>query len=219
VKNLAFIFVIFALFLSGCGNKKQNEILNQSDLMQSAINSKKPVLAQNADINLLGENVTDAFQIRNNGTGFAINTNRHLREFNQQNWFLNELGQDPKIRARDNFANSFSYGYVQFMVAADTTKCLSVAPSGFLVLKDCKQDYESGDFETIFQLLPTTSGAIQIRSLLLKTNECLGTYYNPNVPIQERVGLIRCVLEFFVEIEPKLLFTFAPPLSEAKVVK
>lgn len=167
----------------------------------------------------MGENVTDAFQIRSIDTGLPINTNRASRDFNQQNWFLKELGQDAKIKRRDSFADGFPFGYVQFMSASDVTKCLSVAPSGFLVLKDCKQDYDSGEFESIFQLIPTTSGAMQIRSLLLKTNECLGTFYNPNVPIQDRVGLVRCVLEFFVGIDTKLLFAFTPPLTEAKVIK
>ena len=166
----------------------------------------------------LAENITDAFQIRNAATGLAINLKRNAKEFNYSNWFLNELGNDAKIKARDKFSANFNYGYVQFMLSKDVSQCLSIAPSGFLAFKDCKKDYESGEFETIFQLIPTSSGAIQIRSLLLNTNECLGTYQNPNVDVHDRVGLVRCVLEFFVGIEPKQLFTFAPPLGQANVI-
>ncbi|TQR31884.1 toxin [Campylobacter sp. MIT 99-7217] len=167
----------------------------------------------------VGENVTDSFQIRNVNTGLAINLNRGAKQFNYQNWFLKELGNDPKIKKVDKFANSFPFGYAQFVVVAQPNMCLSIAPSGFMVLKDCKKDYESGEFETIFQLIPTTSGAMQIRSLLLNTDECLGTYENPNVDIHDRVGLVRCVLEFFVGIEPKQLFMFSPPLNQANVIQ
>ena len=107
----------------------------------------------------------------------------------------------------------FPFGYVQFSVATNVSMCLSITLIGFMVLKDCQKDYDSGEFETIFQLIPPTSCAMQIHSLLLNTNECLGTYENPNVDIRDRVGLVRCVLEYFVGIEPKQLFMFASSLG------
>ncbi len=170
-------------------------------------------------ISLPTETLPAAFQKPNPTTGIPINIKRFSGQFNYQNWFLNDLGVDPKIKKVDKFSNSFPFGYVQFQVAADVKMCLQIAPSGFLALKNCKQDYDSGEFETIFQIIPTSSGAMQLRSLVLKTNECLGTFENPNVPIEDRVGLVRCVLEFFVDIEPKQLFVFSPPLSEAKVIR
>lgn len=105
------------------------------------------------------------------------------------------------------------------MITADVKMCLSIAPSGFLALKDCKKDYESGEFETIFQIIPTDTAAVQLRSMVLKKNECLGIFTNPNVPIVDRVGLVDCILEDIFSVEPARLFTFTPLLLGARVIR
>ncbi|MGP1560990.1 MAG: toxin [Helicobacteraceae bacterium] len=163
--------------------------------------------------------VTDSFQIRNLSTGIPINIERGKQQFDYQNWFLNDLGLDKRVKAKDRFANKFLFGYVQMRVVAEPTKCLAILPSGFLGLKNCKQDYESGEFETIFQLMPTTTGAVQIRSLVLKTDECLGIFTNPSVSILDSVGLVGCVMDDFFTVETARLFVFTPSLSGASVVK
>ncbi|KEA45883.1 toxin [Campylobacter mucosalis] len=165
------------------------------------------------------ENITDTFQIRNAKTGFPINTKRESKIFNYQNWYLNDLGIDEKIKKIDKFADAFPFGYVQFKVVINPQMCLSVAPSGFLVLKDCKKDYDSSEFETIFQIIPTTTSAVQIRSLLLGTNECLGIFTNPQVFVLDRVGLVECLLDHDFTIEPARLFTLTPPVGGAMVIK
>lgn len=166
-----------------------------------------------------GESVTDSFQIRNLSTGIPINLNRSSKIFNYQNWFLNDLGVDEKVAKIDKLSKQFPYGYVQFKVVSDPNKCLSIAPSGFLALKDCKSDYESGEFESIWQLIPTNFGALQIRSLVLNTNECLGIFSNPNVNILDSVGLVDCIIDDIFSVDIAQLFVLTPQLSSAVVIK
>ena len=163
--------------------------------------------------------VTDSFQIRNLSTGIPVNIKRGTKKFDYQNWLLKDFGLDQKIMAKDKFADKFRFGYVQFSVVAEPNKCLAILPSGFLGLKDCTQDYDGGEFETIFQLMPTNSGAVQIRSLVLQTDECLGVFTNPSVSILDSVGLVGCAMDDFFTAETAQLFVFAPSLSVARVVK
>lgn len=163
------------------------------------------------------ENITNAFQLRNAKTGIAINLQRKLRQFDTQNWFLKELGHDKIIAKKDKFALSLPFGYVQFANVKEKNMCLSVAPSGFLALKNCEDDIKTQSFESIFSIIPTSTGAVQIRSLLLETNECLSAFNNPNIAIEDRVGLVPCILEFF-SIDVEQLWFIAPPLGGASVI-
>lgn len=57
------------------------------------------------------EDIMDAFQIRNAKTGIPINLNRNSKIFNYQNWFLNDLGIDPKIKRSYQHTDAFLFGY------------------------------------------------------------------------------------------------------------
>lgn len=231
MRYIIFTFFVLGILgvMGGCASADSNHNANIQDvskdakdtriLLSSGTNGGDNANNVSSISQEKGENITDSFQIRNTATGLAINLQRDLKQFNTQNWLINELGEDSKIKAKDKFAQRFSYGYVQFASLLNPQMCLSIAPSGFMALKDCVSDYESGEFESIFQLIPTTSGAIQIRSLLLGTNECLGAYDNPNVDIHDRIGLVRCVLEYYVAIPSKQLFSFSPPLGQANVIR
>lgn len=164
------------------------------------------------------ENITGTFQIRNAKTGIAINLERSLRQFDTQNWFLKELGHNETIAKKDKFAKSLPFGYVQFVNVKRNTMCLSVAESGFLALKNCDDDIKSQSYESVFSIIPTSTGAVQIRSLLLKTDECLSAFNNPNVEIENRVGIVPCILELF-SIDVDQLWFIAPPLGGASVLR
>ncbi len=162
------------------------------------------------------ENITQRFQIRNVRNGIALNIDRK-GDFNTQNWFLRDFGLDPDfIRGKDPLAKSWGFGYVQFVDPRNQDRCLSIGEDGFLHYKSCKGDIQSKAFESVFSIIPTSSGAVQIRSLVLEANECLSAFENPNVPIERRFGIQPCSLDFDFLIDTSELFFFTPALVEAR---
>ncbi len=162
------------------------------------------------------ENITQRFQIRNVQNGIALNIDRS-GDLNTQNWFLRDFGLDPDfIRGKDPLAKSWNFGYVQFVDPRNQDRCLSIGEDGFLHYKSCKDDIQSGAFESVFSLIPTSSGAVQIRSLVLEANECLSAFENPNVPIEKRFGIQPCSLDFDFLIDTSELFFLSPTLVEAR---
>lgn len=161
------------------------------------------------------EDITRFFQIRNVRNGIALNIERK-GDFNTQNWFLRDFGLKPKfIKGRDPLAKSWGFGYVQFVDPRNQDRCLSIGEDGFLHYKSCKQDLKSKALETIFSIIPTSSGAVQIRSMVLEANECLTAFENPRVPIEKSFGIQPCSLDFDFLIDTRELFFFTPALTKA----
>jgi len=164
------------------------------------------------------DNITNLFQIRNLQNGIAINIQRK-GDLNTQNWALREFDLDEKLKEKDLLRDKWNFSYVQFLSATTKDGCLAIDESGFLMIKSCKDDLASGRLETVFSIIPTESGAVQIRSLVLESNECLSAFDNPNVPIEKRFGIVPCALDFDFLIDTSELFFFTPPLIEALPVQ
>lgn len=160
------------------------------------------------------ENITSLFQIRSVRNGIALNIERK-GDFNTQNWFLREFDLPDDLRLRDTLKDKWDFAYVQFISAAKKGFCLAIDESGFLALKSCADDIKEKKLETVFSIIPTESGAVQIRSLVLEANECLSTFENPNVPIEKRFGILPCSLDFDFYIDTTELFFFTPALVNA----
>lgn len=162
------------------------------------------------------EDITNLFQIRSVRNGIAINVLRS-GNFMEQNWILKEffLSDDLRIK-RDKLRKSWDFGYVQFVSPTKKDGCLAIDESGFLKIKSCKDDIASERLETVFSIIPTESGAVQIRSLVLNSTECLSTFENPNVPIEKRFGIVPCSLDFDFFIDTSELFFFTPALIKAR---
>lgn len=162
------------------------------------------------------EGVTPRFQIRNIQNGIALNVQRH-GDFNTQNWLIRDFGLDPEfMRGKDPLRNTWNFGYIQFVTPTNHDVCLGIGEDGFLHLLSCTQDVQGGLFETVFSLIPTPDGAVQIRSMVLEKNECLTAFENPNVPIEKRFGIQPCSLDFDFLIDTSELFFIAPMLVEAR---
>ena len=163
------------------------------------------------------EDITRAFQIRNLENGIAINA-RKKGDLDDANWILRdfELSDDLRIK-RDKLRKDWDFGYAQFVSPAlkGGDSCLAIDESGFLKLKSCKDDLQSERLETVWSIIPTSSGAVQIRSLVLDANECLSSFYNPTLSIEDRFGIKPCSLDFDTLIPNSQLFVLTPPLLEA----
>lgn len=160
------------------------------------------------------EDITNLFQIRNLQNGIAINVLRD-GSMDSQNWRLKEFTLSPKLAQKDKIGKLWKFGYVQFMHPTQKDSCLAILESGFLGIKSCKGDLDDEKLETVFSIIPTSAGAVQIRSLVLETDECLSAFENPNVPIENRFGILPCGLDSFFLIDTAQLFFFAPALAPA----
>ncbi len=163
------------------------------------------------------ENITNAFQIRNLQNGIALNIQR-TGDMNTQNWFLREFDLPPELHSRDKLRDKWPFAYVQFVRPENPDNCLAIGNDGLLTLKSCLQDIKDAKLETVFSLIPTSIGAVQIRSLVLESNECLSAFENPNIPIEKRFGITPCSLDFFFLIETAELFFFTPALVNARAL-
>lgn len=161
------------------------------------------------------ENITSLFQIRNLQNGIAINLQRS-GDLNTQNWILRQFDLNAHLITHDKLRDRWSFGYVQFVRPDNLLMCLAIGEDGFLTTKSCLQDLQSEKLETVFSLIPVGNGAVQIRSLVLNSDECLSAFENPNIPIEKRFGITPCTLDFFLIIDPSELFFFTPALTKAR---
>lgn len=164
------------------------------------------------------EDVTQIFSLRSLDNGVVLSVFRDSTELLHQNWRLREIVLSPALKAKDKMAH-LPFGYVQFVTPTQDDTCMAILPSGFFGAKSCSLDLEKGELETVFSIMPTTTSAVQIRSLVLNSNECIGTFENPNVPIEKRFGLKRCIFDPFSVALPNELMIITPALIKASVLK
>ncbi|KAB0610928.1 RICIN domain-containing protein [Campylobacter hyointestinalis] len=123
-----------------------------------------------------------------------------------------------EIKRVDSFAN-LGLEYVQFVSANDINSCLGIDESGFFTLKNCIGDLDRKKFETVFQLIPLLSDAVEIRSLVLGGKECISTFFNPNLEPWQRVGILRCELREGFSVDLPKLWAIMPEIREAAVIQ
>lgn len=122
------------------------------------------------------------------------------------------------IKRVDSFAH-LSLEYIQFVSANDINECLGIDESGFFTLKNCIGDLDRKKFETVFQLIPLLSDAVEIRSLVLGGKECISTFFNPNLEPWQRVGILKCELREGFGIDTPRLWAIMPEIREAAVLQ
>lgn len=189
------------------------------DILKEADTSSSPVIAQTNPPRFDDfENITNTFQIRNLRTGIPINVRRN-GDFNSQNWQLRQFQLRGELLKKDKLRDKWDFGYVQFVEPGKRDNCLVIAESGFLEIKSCLADLQSGKLESVFSIIPTSSGAVQIRSLVLDSNECLSMFDNPQIPEYKRIGILPCTLDFDTYIDTTQLFFLTPQLMRASALK
>lgn len=210
--------------------------LDDSKGFASNDNSKAPdeLKAPDRDPNLMSDNqrpllkasmLSDEFtpplSLRSLDTGLPliVNLNKTDETFN---WNLREVKAfNPSIissiKSIDNFRN-LKFEYIQFVSTNDINMCLAIDESGLFTLKSCSDDLNSKKFETVYQLIPMNTDAVQIRSLVLNGNECISTFENPNLEPWQRVGINRCTLDETFIADIKRLWAIMPELRAAMVL-
>ncbi|MBO7219006.1 MAG: hypothetical protein J6V40_03425 [Clostridia bacterium] len=210
--------------------------LDDSKGFASNDNSKAPdeLRAPDRDPNLMSDNqrpllkasmLSDEFtpplSLRSLDTGLPliVNLNKTDETFN---WNLREVKAfNPSIissiKSIDNFRN-LKFEYIQFVSTNDINMCLAIDESGLFTLKSCGDDLSSKKFETVYQLIPMNTDAVQIRSLVLNGNECISTFENPNLEPWQRVGINRCTLDETFIADIKRLWAIMPELRAAMVL-
>ncbi len=110
-------------------------------------------------------------------------------------WNIKEIVLNDELKQKDKLANELPFGYVQFTNPKENDLCLTILEDGTFGAKSCQDDLKDGKLETVFSIMPTTTSAVQIRSLVLESDECIVTFFNPNIPIQKRFGISPCTLD------------------------
>ncbi|RDU71713.1 toxin [Helicobacter brantae] len=129
------------------------------------------------------------------------------------NWKIRDV-TIPEL-AKSDFAEAlFKLGYVQFYHPQDDNRCIGIDEAGFFTDRNCKQDIDSKKYETIFSIMPTNTGAVQIRSLVLDKNQCISVFHTTAIPRGRDFGINPCDFSALVLIDLKTLLILAPPLGE-----
>lgn len=170
---------------------------------------------------MLSDEFTPPLSLRSLDTGLPliVNLNKTDETFN---WNLREVKAfNPSIissiKSIDNFRN-LKFEYIQFVSTNDINMCLAIDESGLFTLKSCGDDLNNKKFETVYQLIPMNTDAVQIRSLVLNGNECISTFENPNLEPWQRVGINRCTLDETFIADIKRLWAIMPELRAAMVL-
>lgn len=132
----------------------------------------------------------------------------------QINWTLREIEDRrlvQQLRALDPWF-SFRLSYVQFVRPDNKDVCLSISESGKFVGKSCEEDLTSGKFESVFSIIPTTTSAVQIRSMVLRADECITFFENPR---GFGFGLDYCDVDRLFNVGLHNLMLIMPPYGEA----
>lgn len=162
---------------------------------------------------------TPMFAIRSLETGISLSPFRQTsKKLEDQNWFLREIKLEDDLKKKDKYAEKLPFGYVQFVNPSNDDLCLAILESGFFGGKSCKEDLKDGKLETVFSIMPTTSSAVQIRSLVEGGGECMITFYNPNVPIENRFGIQPCTLDPALFLDLNELMFLTPAIIEANPI-
>ena len=170
---------------------------------------------------MLSDEFTPPLSLRSLDTGLPliVNLNKSDETFN---WNLREVKAfNPSIissiKSIDNFRN-LKFEYIQFVSTNDINMCLAIDESGLFTLKSCSDDLNSKKFETVYQLIPMNTDAVQIRSLVLNGKECISTFENPNLEPWQRVGINRCTLDETFIADIKRLWAIMPEIKAAMVL-
>ncbi|EAH6711683.1 cytolethal distending toxin subunit Cj-CdtC [Campylobacter jejuni] len=159
---------------------------------------------------------TEMVSIRSLETGIFLSAFRDTsKDPIDQNWNIKEIVLSDELKQKDKLADELPFGYVQFTNPKESDLCLAILEDGTFGAKSCQDDLKDGKLETVFSIMPTTTLAVQIRSLVLESDECIVTFFNPNIPIQKRFGIAPCTLDpiFFAEVNELMIIT--PPLTAA----
>ena len=170
---------------------------------------------------MLSDEFTPPLSLRSLDTGLPliVNLNKTDETFN---WNLREVKAfNPSIissiKSIDNFRN-LKFEYIQFVSTNDINMCLAIDESGLFTLKSCSDDLSNKKFETVYQLIPMNTDAVQIRSLVLNGKECISTFENPNLEPWQRVGINRCTLDETFIADIKRLWAIMPEIRAAMVL-
>ena len=170
---------------------------------------------------MLSDEFTPPLSLRSLDTGLPliVNLNKIDETFN---WNLREVKAfNPSIinsiKSIDNFRN-LKFEYIQFVSTNNINMCLAIDESGLFTLKSCSDDLNNKKFETVYQLIPMNTDAVQIRSLVLNGKECISTFENPNLEPWQRVGINRCTLDETFIADIKRLWAIMPELRAAMVL-
>ena len=170
---------------------------------------------------MLSDEFTPPLSLRSLDTGLPliVNLNKTDETFN---WNLREVKAfNPSIissiKSIDNFRN-LKFEYIQFVSTNNIDMCLAIDESGLFTLKSCSDDLNNKKFETVYQLIPMNTDAVQIRSLVLNGKECISTFENPNLEPWQRVGINRCTLDETFIADIKRLWAIMPELKAAMVL-
>lgn len=153
---------------------------------------------------------TPQFSIRSIYSGDILESRKTSKP--TKNWKIRSVDLKD-LKQSDWLEQRFMLGYVQFYHPDDENICIGIDETGFFVDKDCKKDIEEKKWETIFSIMPTNTGAVQIRSLVLNKNECISVFHNPQLPRGRDFGINPCDLRALVLIDLKRLLVIAPPLG------
>ena len=156
-------------------------------------------------------NFTPSFSLRSVFNGVALTADSQI------NWDLLEITDEKQIKVlskNDPFA-SFNLGYVQFVSLTDKDKCMSINERGDFVLKSCKEDLDKDERESVFSFIPTSTSAVQIRSMVLKANECISV-----VDIQKGsiFGLQPCSVKSLTFIDLRNLMLILPSFEASTLI-
>ena len=172
-------------------------------------------------VSMLSDEFTPPLSLRSLDTGLPliVNLNKPDETFN---WNLREVKAfNPSIissiKSIDNFRN-LKFEYIQFVSTNNIDMCLAIDESGLFTLKSCSDDLNNKKFETVYQLIPMNTDAVQIRSLVLNGKECISTFENPNLEPWQRVGINRCTLDETFIADIKRLWAIMPELRAAMVL-
>ncbi|EJF0227287.1 relaxase/mobilization nuclease domain-containing protein [Campylobacter jejuni] len=139
---------------------------------------------------------TEMVSIRSLETGIFLSAFRDTsKDPIDQNWNIKEIVLNDELKQKDKLADELPFGYVQFTNPKESDLCLAILEDGTFGAKSCQDDLKDGKLETVFSIMPTTTSAVQIRSLVLESDECIVTFFNPNIPIQKRFGIAPCTPE------------------------
>lgn len=139
---------------------------------------------------------TEMVSIRSLETGIFLSAFRDTsKDPIDQNWNIKEIVLSDELKQKDKLADELPFGYVQFTNPKESDLCLAILEDGTFGAKPCQDDLKDGKLETVFSIMPTTTSAVQIRSLVLESDECIVTFFNPNIPIQKRFGIAPCTLD------------------------
>lgn len=119
---------------------------------------------------------TEMVSIRSLETGIFLSAFRDTsKDPIDQNWNIKEIVLSDELKQKDKLADELPFGYVQFTNPKESDLCLAILEDGIFGAKSCQDDLKDDKLETVFSIMPTTS-AMQIRSLVLESDECIVTF-------------------------------------------